>query len=372
MNKFSSDATHIEKAIDEQENELKQLLARIMKEPLDPVVERIKSLGQRLEIVEKLCQETRDLHLPTLNRALRTQADETRKQFERLRDDVGADIEEQVSAKLALLAQDLELLRDEQGRIRETLTQVSHDNATRGQALEAAVIQCDSALKETLVRLDAVGYQAKTAAERSGEAVSALDAGFKNTGAALELQRTQLEQSGARLVDELRQGIAMNEVLARDLGLLREENERSHQTIINLHGEHAALGQAQSELLGQCDVALKETLVRVDAVGFQAKVAVDSAGQVLRTLDAGFKNNGAVLEHQSVQLEQSSARIADELCRRADNIDSLAQQVSQKVESFGGGVEQRLQQMQQRVLLLTVIAGVSLVGTIALMLKMLM
>jgi len=234
------------------------------------------------------------------------------------------------------------------------------------------VIQSDAVLKETLARVDALSFQVKTAAERSSEAVNALDAGFKGTGAALERQRIQLEQSGARLVDDLRRGTEMNEVLARDLGLLRREHERSHEATIKLHDEHAARAQAQNELLGQCDIALKETLVRVDAAGSQAKVAVENAGQVLRTLDAGFKNNGALLEHQSVQLEQSSARIADELRRRADNTDSLALQAAKKVESVGAVIEQHLQVMQRRVFLLTVVAGVSLAGMIALAIKVLM
>lgn len=369
MNNFSNDHSSIEDAIAEQEAELKQLLARVMKEPLDPVVQCVESIDRRLGGVERQCQETLDIHIPTLNRALKAQSDETRKRFECLRDDIGADIAEHVSSKLALLTQDLELLRDEQGRSREALTQLSHDHAMHGQAIGAAVSQCDAALKEALVRIDALSFQAKTAAERSSEAVNALDAGFKVTGAALELQRTQLEQSGARLVDDLRRGTEMNEVLARDLELLRLEHERSHEVTIKLHDEHAARAQAQNELLGQCDVALKETLVRVDAAGSQVKVAVDNAGQVLRTLDAGFKNNGAVLEHQGVQLERCSARIADELCRRADNTDSLALQATQKVESFGVVLEQHLQLMQRRVFLLTVVAGVSLAGMIALVIK---
>lgn len=326
MNKFSDDSMLIKEAIDEQEKELKQLLARVMKEPLDPVVERIDSLSQRLEMVEKQCQETQDDHIPALGRVLKAQADETRKRLESLRDDLGEDIEELLSSTLAQLSQDFALLREEQGQSREALAQLSEEQAMRGRAAEAA----------------------------------------------LERQRMQFEQSGVRLVDELRQGMDKSEVLAKDLGLLRQEQERSHESMILLHSEHAARGQAQSEALKQCDIALKNVLVHLDAVGLQAKAAVDGSAKILSTLDTGFKSNGAMLERQSTQLEQSSARLADELHQSTDRVDSLAPQVSQKVEGLGVVLQQRLQQMQQRVFWLTVVSGISLAGTVALLVKVLM
>lgn len=54
-------AAHSDEQVAAQEMELKSLLSRVMEAPLDPLLQRLGALNTRLDVLEEMCLESRDL-----------------------------------------------------------------------------------------------------------------------------------------------------------------------------------------------------------------------------------------------------------------------------------------------------------------------
>ena len=317
--------TPVQDEIKAQEAELEQLMVRVMNAPLGPVFEKIEALDQRLKEIEKQCNETLVEQIFGLSSNLKDQSKATKTTLEKLPAQFGEVVEDLVSARLSSISDDVARL---------------HDGQMRGGA-----------------SLD--------------QALSAFEEGFKGSSANLNLLRTHLKQEGDRLLDELHRGMAKSESLEAVLAQLKKDQAQAYQVTSQSQIERMAWEKAQGEASERCEQSIGQVHTRIGDLHLEAKAAVEGSGEVLRKLAEGFNSNGIVLEKQKIQLEQSGARFADELRRSGERIDGLAPQVSQKVERFGGAVQARLQQMQRRIVWLTAVSGLSLAGTVALLIKML-
>lgn len=311
--------------IKDQEAELKELLARVMAAPLEPVLEKIEVLDQRLEEIEKQCNETLSEQIFRLDQKLTDQVKATKATLEKLPAQFGDVVDERVEARLTQISQDIAGLSDRQMRGGEQLDQT----------------------------------------------LRALDEGFKHAGADMDLFRTHLKQEGDRLLDELHLGMAKSASLEAVLAEFRQEHAQAHQATSLAQIERLAWEKTQSAVLERTERAIANVEACVKALQLDAKAAVERTGEVFGKLDEGFSTTGLALELQKIQLVQSGARFADELRQSGERIDGFAPQVSQKMERLGGAVQSRLQQMQRRIVLLTAVSGLSLAGTVALLIKVL-
>ena len=317
--------TLVQEEIEDQEEALKELLLRVMEPPLKPVLEKIELLEEQVEAIGKQCNDTIAVPISGLTRTLEEQKRATRANFDRLPDQFREVVEELVSARLAEISQGISRVNDSQ----------------------------------------------KQGAESLGLTLRSLQEDFKGADENFALLQSCLKQDGDRVVRELQLGGARAESLATVLAQFRNEHAVVSQAWAQSQKERGGWEKDQSMVLKRYGQSIENVQACLTDLQSDAKAVVEITGEVLGKLVEGFSSTGLALELQKIQSVQSSARSADELRRSGERIDALAPQVSEKVDKFGGAVQTRLQQMQRRIVLLSVVSGLSLGGTVALLIKML-
>lgn len=186
-------ATNVQQ-IASQEAELQALLTRVMEAPLDPLVQRMAQLEQRLQTVEKICSETQDTET-AIFAVIRGQGDELKK-LKSLRGDIGDDVAGLLHAGLASMPQDVAQLRMDHTSVRSLLGEMQ-----QGQT---------ALLNESISGINAVGTHARLAAEESGKAVASIGDSRETIGNMLGDIRADARTEQEKLGNSI---IALNEEL---------------------------------------------------------------------------------------------------------------------------------------------------------------
>lgn len=392
MNTMYNDAAAIQ-AIEQQERELSELLNRVMESPLAPLLKKMNDLQQRLEVVESVCNETKNSDIPAITATLFKQGEETKNRLSRMKQALGDDFEEIISLKLGLMPKDVAQLLQGQASIHEGLVILREESATQGKASSDALNRCDSSLKDVLVQLNAVGGYAKSAGEKSDKVLHALEertehisSRINSTALALDQHGSFLEKSSVKLSEGLSQTAhrldslaAQIEPFSVSMDQLRREQVDSRDTLEKLNENCAVQEKVLREGFSQCDTALKETLGQLSLVNSHAKNVAEQSGRTLTAigesrahLESTFRVTAAALEQQGSELQKSSAMLTEDLRRVATQTDIVAPLVSQKVDGISNSFEQRIKSLQQRVLWLTALSGAGLTGVLALLAKSMM
>lgn len=199
--------------IDRQEQELKELLQRVMQSPLEPLSQSVAGLDERIEQVEELVQDLRDVELAALSLG----ADDSRKQMRALRS-LAEETPREVHSTLRPLLEKC-LVELEQQRQR-TLTELQQDLQ---KVLLQGLTQQSGALANAVGALlqassDAIVPKVQALSERVNE----VRTGQRVQQQSLEGLPAQLDQLPARWMPKLEQLAEQQEQQLQMLQQLRQ------------------------------------------------------------------------------------------------------------------------------------------------------
>lgn len=162
--KNSAEITNL---IEAQENELKELLTRVMQSPLQLLMDQAVQLEKRLQNVEDICKATSEVS-SAMPWAIREQGDEVRKNLKGLRAAITDELPDILTACLASMPQEMARLLDGHTLVKDLLSDVQQEQTILGKTAAVAIDNVMSSIGENREHLDKNFEDAKTDA-RDGE-----------------------------------------------------------------------------------------------------------------------------------------------------------------------------------------------------------
>ena len=175
MTTNTQNSTNIKQLIDAQENELKELLSRVMTNPLQPLKEQAAQLENRLRNVEDITKATSEINLPALQSAIRQQSEEIKKDFKSLRNSISNDIPELLTACLEAMPQEVKQLLVSQASITDLLSAVQQKQILQGKLAGDAVLQSEAMLLKSLAEMNKLNDSTIAATQVYEKAITRID-----------------------------------------------------------------------------------------------------------------------------------------------------------------------------------------------------
>lgn len=175
MTTNTQNSTNIKQLIDAQENELKELLSRVMTNPLQPLKEQAAQLENRLRNVEDITKATSEINLPALQSAIRQQSEEIKKDFKSLRNSISNDIPELLTTCLESMPQEVKQLLVSQASITDLLSAVQQKQILQGKLAGDAVLQSEAMLLRSLAEMNKLNDSTIAATQVYEKAVTRID-----------------------------------------------------------------------------------------------------------------------------------------------------------------------------------------------------
>lgn len=164
-------SSKISQLIDAQENELQDLLFRVMTKPLKPLNEKAAELEKRLQNLEDISKVTSETTLPALQSAIRLQSEDMKKNFKSLRDSISNDLPELLTACLASMPQEVKQLLISQASVTDLLNEVQEKQTLQGKLAGDAAVQSEVMLLKSIAQMNEVNNSAIAATLASEKAV---------------------------------------------------------------------------------------------------------------------------------------------------------------------------------------------------------
>lgn len=169
----SSDETI--KLIETQENELKELLSRVMMSPLQPLKEQATELDKRLQNVENFSKLTSEVSFPAMQREIRAQGDEMRKSLKSFSSVLTEDLTALLNARLASMPQEVTLLLQGQTSGNDILRKFQHEQNSQNKLAGDIAMQSEALLLKSFDQINEVNRSAMAAAQASEKAIVRID-----------------------------------------------------------------------------------------------------------------------------------------------------------------------------------------------------
>lgn len=193
----------ITQQIEAQESELKELLSRAMKNPLQPLMEQTAQLAQRLQSIEDFSQETSIKSLPAVQATIRQQGEEAQKNFRGLRKTITDDLPELLTECLASAPQDIARLLEIQISVNNLLNQIQQEqilqNSASGQVFDNITSQINENFGNISKNLGSLKTEVQAEAQQIGNGVATLIANLN----CASIQIAELTSMLAQRTDEL-------------------------------------------------------------------------------------------------------------------------------------------------------------------------
>ncbi|MES2899528.1 MAG: hypothetical protein V4723_07355 [Pseudomonadota bacterium] len=175
--------------IDRHEREFKDLLTRVMREPLTPVVESVRGLDARLGAMTDLLQDLREVDLGTLH----IHAEDVTKNFRKLKSCVEEGLLDVEHKMLPLF--DTLLLQQDEGRrdLREHFVQLSAQSVQTAGAMQHHLASISDAIRI------AHAVMTSTLLERSAQLSIAVETGLVEVKAQLLRDMSEQAEHAAQL-----------------------------------------------------------------------------------------------------------------------------------------------------------------------------
>ena len=203
MTTLSKNHAETNNLIEAQENELKELLTRVMKSPLQPLTDQAAQLEKRLQNVEDISKAISEGSLPAMQRAIREQGEEARKNLKGLRTAITDDLPEMLTTCLASMPQEMARLLEGQTSVKELLSEVQQEQTKLGKTAAVATDNVMSSIGESRghfdKNLEGAKADARDGERQLGEGLNALTDDLQRTIA----QVTDLASAMAGRTDEL-------------------------------------------------------------------------------------------------------------------------------------------------------------------------
>lgn len=244
----------VKREIERQEQEFKELLGRVMRDPLAPVHEAVTTLGARVEQLETALQEMREVELGALGlhveemgtqvRQMKSKTGETprdvRLAVEPVLQRLQAEVEGARLATQALIREEAQRADDAAQRLGAQLTDVavtvSESRTTLQTTLQGNTAQIEGALKSLSVEAEAqaqhvvadlggVARQVEAHQQEFARLQDALDGAVARLCEQSAGERTQAEQRIADLTSALAQVQAMCDRQSEQLAALKQQQD---------------------------------------------------------------------------------------------------------------------------------------------------
>lgn len=176
MNTSTKDRANTSQQIEAQENELKELLSRVIKSPLQPLETQLAQLEKRLQNVEAISKSTSEVNLPAVQAAIREQSEDARKNFRVLRAAITDELPELLTACLTSMPQELTRLLEGQTTVKDILGEVQKEQTLQGRLAGDAVLQSEALLLKSFAQMNEISSLAKAAVQAAETAVVEIDA----------------------------------------------------------------------------------------------------------------------------------------------------------------------------------------------------
>lgn len=253
----------VKQEIERQEREFKELLERVMRDPMAPILDSVSALDGRIEQLETMLQDMRDVELSTLS----LNADEVNKHVRSLKS-LANDTPHEVGRALRPLLDQLRV-QVEQGKteVRDCVQQGNERVEQAAQHLSGQLSTMEKAVSEDAMVLRStlqagVHQVAGTVQSTSTEVQTHLQRLATELGGRVEQQMASSKQAFARMQDAIGQHVARLQenaaverkqleqhiaILTTSLTDMRTMVSQQSQQIDSLRQQHDALSERMAE-----------------------------------------------------------------------------------------------------------------------------
>jgi hypothetical protein len=197
---MNANLTHadLESAVQVEEEQLSQLLSRVMTVPLEPLSARLKSVEKRVEELDERVRAIQDdapVHLDSQTFTLQTELGKLKSAGQTQKEE----LEISLSKLLGAMAQDLENLAQEHVSLKQRVTEVGGRLGEQQRSLDASFGRCESGIVQSLAGIGVASDFAQTAAHQSQAAVTGIGQTRATITHALQETRVSLTESSVSL-----------------------------------------------------------------------------------------------------------------------------------------------------------------------------
>jgi len=189
MTTNTKDKANTSQQIKAQEDELKELLNRVIKSPLQPLETQIAQLQIRMQNVEDISEKIAKNSFPEMHAAIREQGEEVRKIIKGFRATITDELPEMLTACLASMPQEMTKLLEVQTSVKDILSEVQKEQNLLSKLAGDASLQSETLLLKSLSQMDEINDLAKTAVQASEKAVTQIDESRAHIGKNLDIMQ---------------------------------------------------------------------------------------------------------------------------------------------------------------------------------------
>jgi len=247
---MNANLTHadLESAVQVEEEQLSQLLSRVMTVPLEPLSARLKSVEKRVEELDERVRAIQDdapVHLDSQTFTLQAELGKLKSAGQTQKEE----LEISLSKRLGAMAQDLENLAQKQVSLMQRVTEVGGRLDEQQRSLDASFGRCELGIAQSLAGIGVASDFAQTAAHQSQAAVTGIGQTRVTMTHALQETRVSLTESSV----SLHQLCDANAVDVRAVGMQLQAIAGSIQAGVDSQVASARqeMAQLQSHLMAQ-------------------------------------------------------------------------------------------------------------------------
>jgi hypothetical protein len=164
MTRTSNNNTEATQQIEAQESELKELLCRVMSQPLQPLTDHAEKLEKLMQNVEKIAKATADVNLPAMQRTIEVQGEQMRKNLKGFREEFTEELTDLLVLRLASMPQEISQLLQGQMSVKKQLCEVQSVQTLQGQRAIDTFVQSEALLLKSLGQISEIDISSKAAA----------------------------------------------------------------------------------------------------------------------------------------------------------------------------------------------------------------
>jgi len=404
MTTNTKDKANTSQQIKAQEDELKELLNRVIKSPLQPLETQIAQLQIRMQNVEDISEKIAKNSFPEMHAAIREQGEEVRKIIKGFRATITDELPEMLTACLASMPQEMTKLLEVQTSVKDILSEVQKEQNLLSKLAGDASLQSETLLLKSLSQMDEINDLAKTAVQASEKAVTQIDESRAHIGKNLDIMQADgrlgmqhLGNEMTTLAGSLSRTNAQVESLAtmpQEMAQLVEGQTSVKDILSEVQKEQTLQGKRAGDATLQSESLLLKSLTQMDEINNLAKATAQASNKAVVQIDesrehieknldgmqaegrVGIQKIGDEMTVLMGSLNRTSAQVTDLAPTLSRQTDELSSRLESAFSSFRGQSEKdrtelsnSLQVMQKRFLWVSVLCGLSFAGSFGLIMS---